>query len=216
MTTVLMITMIFVALFYFVRQRDRFQRESDNLLHNILPDTVAERLKVDDGMIAESFDAASVLFADIVGFTPISAEMAPEELVSLLNEVFGAFDSIADELGMEKIKTVGDEYMAAAGVPQPRHDHAHAAAELALRLRDLVLTQSFGGLTLPLRIGVNSGPVTAGIIGTAKFAYDLWGDTVNVASRMESTGFPARSRSARRRTSRSRTTSSANCAARSM
>ena len=178
------------VLAYFVRQRDRFQQRSDDLLHNILPAEVAARLKDGSSMIAEDAPSVSVLFADVVGFTPLSARMSPTELVGLLNEVFTRFDGFVEELGLEKIKTVGDEYMAAAGVPRPRPDHAHAVAELALRMRDHVATEPVDGQRLSLRIGINSGPVTAGIIGTHKFAYDLWGDTVNTASRMESEGIP--------------------------
>jgi adenylate cyclase len=131
-----------------------------------------------------------VLFADVVGFTPMSAGMSPAELVGMLNDVFTRFDEFVAELGLEKIKTVGDEYMVAAGVPRSRSDHAHAIAELALRIQDHVATNQVNGHRLSLRIGINSGPVTAGIIGTHKFAYDLWGDTVNTASRMESEGVP--------------------------
>jgi adenylate cyclase len=178
------------AIAYFVRQRDRFQRRSDDLLHNILPDEVAARLKDGGGLIAEDVESASVLFADVVGFTPMSASMQPAELVGLLNELFTRFDGHVAALGLEKIKTVGDEYMAASGVPRPRPDHAHAIAELALRIRDDVTAHAIRGQRLSLRIGINSGPLTAGIVGTHKFAYDLWGDTVNTASRMESEGIP--------------------------
>jgi guanylate cyclase len=175
---------------YFVRQRDRFQAQSDDLLRNILPDEIAERLKADSGTIAEDFPEATVLFADLAGFTPMSATMTPAEVVELLDEVFRIFDRFVAELGLEKIKTVGDEYMVAAGVPRPRSDHAEAAAELGLRIRDYFAENDVRGRRLSFRIGINSGPVTAGIIGTHKFAYDLWGDTVNAASRMESTGVP--------------------------
>ena len=187
-TTGILVTAV---VWYFVRQRDRFQQRSDDLLHNILPDEIAARLK-DDGTttIADDVDAASVLFADVVGFTPMSATMSPAELVGLLDELFTAFDGFVAELGLEKIKTVGDAYMVAAGVPVPRPDHARAIAELALRIRDHVATTPIAGRTIELRIGIASGPVTAGIIGTHKFAYDLWGDTVNTASRMESSGIP--------------------------
>jgi guanylate cyclase len=178
------------VLAYFVRQRDRFQRRSDDLLHAILPDEIAERLKTDPAMIADEFGSASVLFADVVDFTPMSAGMPPAELVGLLDDVFTRFDGLVEELGLEKIKTVGDAYMVADGVPRPRADHAHAIAELALRIRDHVAGNPVRGRRLSLRIGINSGPVTAGIIGTHKFAYDLWGDTVNMASRMESGGIP--------------------------
>jgi guanylate cyclase len=159
---------------YFVRQRDRFQQESDDLLHNILPDEIATRLKTDQSMIADDFDAATVLFADVVGFTPMSARMSPPELVGLLNDVFSTFDDFVQDLGLEKIKTVGDEYMVAGGVPRPRPDHAHAIADLALRVQDHCAQHQFDGHDLQLRIGINSGPVVAGIVGTHKFAYDLW------------------------------------------
>ena len=173
---------------YFVRQRDRFQKESDDLLHNILPDEIATRLKSDTSMIADEFLDASVLFADIVDFTPMSAGMSPSELVGLLNSEFTKFDEFVEQLGLEKIKTVGDEYMVAAGVPLPRPDHAQTIAELAIRIRDHVAINDFDGHRLTLRIGINSGPIVAGIIGTHKFSYDMWGDTVNTASRMESEG----------------------------
>lgn len=179
-----------LVLIYFVRQRDRFQKESDDLLHNILPDEIAIRLKADSAMIADSFDAASVLFADVVGFTPMTATMSPPELVGLLNDVFYTFDGFVEELGLEKIKTIGDEYMVAAGVPIARPDHAEAIAELALRIRDHISGHEFHGHQIRLRIGINSGPVVAGIIGRHKFAYDLWGDVVNTASRMQSEGVP--------------------------
>lgn len=192
----LMSTLIGLAVFsyagmaYFVRQRDAFQKESDDLLHNILPDEIATRLKADHSMIADDFAGVSVLFADVVGFTPMSAQMSPPELVGLLNDLFSTFDDIVLELGLEKIKTVGDEYMAAAGVPRARTDHAHAIAELALRIQDHCAQHEFSGHHLSLRIGINSGPVVAGIVGTHKFAYDLWGEAVNTASRMESHGVP--------------------------
>jgi guanylate cyclase len=192
----LMATLIGVAVFsyagmaYFVRQRDRFQQESDDLLHNILPDEIATRLKAEQTMIADDFEAASVLFADVAGFTPMSAKMSPPELVGLLNTVFTTFDGFVEELGLEKIKTVGDEYMVAAGVPHPRPDHAKAIAELAVRIRDHCEQHRFDGHDLRMRIGIKSGPVVAGIVGTHKFAYDLWGDVVNTASRMESHGVP--------------------------
>ena len=173
---------------YFARQRDRFQKQSDDLLHNILPHEIADRLKDDTSMIADHFDEASVLFADVVDFTPMSAGMSPSELVGLLNSLFSVFDSFVAELGIEKIKTAGDEYMVAAGVPKPRADHAQAAAELALRMRDHVAAHRVAGQHIAMRIGIHSGPLVGGIIGTGKFAYDLWGDTVNTASRMESEG----------------------------
>lgn len=182
--------MLYLGMAYFVRQRDRFQQQSDDLLHNILPDEIARRLKTDTTMIADDYESASVLFADVVNFTPMSAAMSPPELVGLLNNVFTTFDGFVEELGLEKIKTVGDEYMVASGVPVSRPDHAEALADLALRIRDHVADNTFHGHEISLRIGINSGPVVAGIVGTHKFAYDLWGDTVNTASRMESEGVP--------------------------
>jgi class 3 adenylate cyclase len=173
---------------YFIRQRDLFQQRSDDLLHAILPDPIAARLKDSPGTIADDVPSASVLFADVVDFTPMSADMTPAALVEMLDELFTVFDGLVTELGLEKIKTVGDAYMVAAGVPIPRDDHADAIARLALQIRDHVSTATFGGRRLQIRIGIASGPVTAGIIGTHKFAYDLWGDTVNTASRMESSG----------------------------
>ena len=181
---------LFAGMAYFVRQRNRFQAESDDLLHNILPDEIARRLKTDRAMIADDYESASVLFADIVDFTPMSATMTPPELVGLLNTVFTDFDAFVDELGLEKIKTVGDAYMVAAGVPVTRPDHAHAIVDLALRFRDHTAGNRFEGKDIRLRIGLNSGPIVAGIVGTHKFAYDLWGDAVNTASRMESGGIP--------------------------
>ncbi len=183
-------TFVFAAMAYFVRQRDRLQQQSDDLLHNILPDEIARRLKSDNTMIADHHESASVLFADVVDFTPMSAEMSPAEVVGLLNNVFTAFDRFTEELGLEKIKTVGDEYMVAAGVPRKRPDHAVAMAELALRIRDHTEDNRFNDKDIRLRIGINSGPVVAGVVGTHKFAYDLWGDAVNIASRMESGGVP--------------------------
>lgn len=179
---------ILAVMVYFVRQRDRFQKESDDLLHNILPDEIATRLKASTTMIADSYDSASVLFADVVDFTPMSAGMSPDELVGLLNNLFSTFDRFVEELGLEKIKTVGDEYMVASGIPTERSDHAPAIAELALRMRDELVGKRIDGHEIRMRIGINSGPVVAGIIGTHKFAYDLWGDVVNTASRMESEG----------------------------
>ncbi len=189
-TIVGVLAFVFPSMAYFVRQRDRFQKESDDLLHAILPDEIAQRLKSDRTMIADDHESASVLFADVVGFTPMSAAMSPPELVGLLNAVFTTFDGFVEELGLEKIKTVGDEYMVASGVPHGRSDHAHAIAELALRMRDHTERHRFDGHEISLRIGINSGPVVAGVVGTHKFAYDLWGDVVNTASRMESEGVP--------------------------
>jgi guanylate cyclase len=182
--------LVLAVLAYFVRQRDLYQRRSDELLHAILPEEIVPRMKEGAGTIADDLDQASVLFADVVDFTPMSASLSPAQLVELLDEVFSCFDAFVAELGLVKIKTVGDAYMAAAGVPRPRADHAHAIAELALRIRDHEAVNPVDGSPLSFRIGINSGPVTAGVIGTRTFSYDLWGDTVNTASRMESSGVP--------------------------
>ncbi|MBX5490178.1 MAG: HAMP domain-containing protein [Chloroflexi bacterium] len=166
-------------------------RENEQLLLNILPAPVAERLKDGEDPIADAFAEVTVLFADVVGFTPMAARTSPHELVALLDDLFSAFDAAAQRLGVEKIKTIGDAYMAVCGVPEPHSDHVRRIAELALEL--LRIVEQFGaerGLDLRLRIGINSGPVVAGVIGRSKFIYDLWGDTVNIASRMESQGVP--------------------------
>ena len=188
-------TVAFILLRYFTSQRDAAfsllageQERSEALLLNILPKQIAESLKRSPTTIADQFDGASVLFADVVEFTPMSAEMTPIELVELLNDVFSYFDEVADELGIEKIKTIGDAYMAAAGVPSPRADHAEAITRMALRVRDYFDENEVRGRKLRFRIGINSGPLVAGVIGTRKFIYDLWGDAVNTASRMESHG----------------------------
>lgn len=187
--------MVFAALYFFVTQRDLAYRllnverdKAENLLLNILPKDIAAILKDHSEVIAEQFEGASILFADVVNFTPLSARLTPAELVQLLNDVFSDFDRLVEKYGLEKIKTIGDCYMVAAGVPRPRADHACALARLALEMREHVCTHTFGGHALQFRIGLNSGPVVAGVIGRKKFIYDLWGDAVNTASRMESHG----------------------------
>lgn len=179
---------VFYVLSYYVRQRTVLLEQSESLLRNILPADIAERLKASDETIADSYDQASILFADVVGFTPMSANMEPSSLVALLDEIFTAFDELVEERGLEKIKTIGDAYMVAAGVPSPRDDHAVVLCDLALAVQELVASREFRGRQISFRIGINSGPVVAGIIGTRKFSYDLWGDSVNTASRMESSG----------------------------
>ncbi len=183
---------IFVVLYYFVRQSARLYRQSEGLLRNILPNEIADRLKASDDMIADEFPAASILFADIAGFTPIASQLEPGETVNLLNDVFTAFDQLVAARGLEKIKTIGDAYMVASGVPAAREDHAEAICDLALDIQEHLKSNTLGGRQIEMRIGIASGPVMAGIIGRQKFSYDLWGDTVNLASRMESTGIPGR------------------------
>ena len=181
---------------YFINQKNTayellaVEREkSENLLLNILPREIAERLKNESGIIADRFEGVTILFADMVDFTPMSAEMEPEEMVGLLNEVFSHFDSLVEKHDLEKIKTVGDAYMVAAGVPRPRRDHAEIIATLALEMRSYVTSRSpVAGKPLGFRIGIDSGSVIAGVIGHKKFQYDMWGDVVNTASRMESHG----------------------------
>jgi class 3 adenylate cyclase len=170
---------------------DHAHRRSEELLLNILPPSIARRLKVDGGTIADGLSAVTVLFADIVGFTRLSARLPPERIVGMLNDLFCQFDDLAGRLGLEKIKTIGDCYMVAGGLPEPRSDHAEAVAEMALAMQQIVgELASRTDEPLDVRIGIHSGPVVAGVIGKRKFIYDLWGDTVNIASRMESHGLP--------------------------
>lgn len=181
-------TNIFALFYYFTRQNNELRQKAERLLLNILPAEIAEVLKDKDRTIAERYKEASILFADIVNFTPMSVNMTSVELVDLLNEVFSHFDSLVDKYGLEKIKTIGDCYMVASGVPIERSDHAQALTSFALDVRDLISRYKFRGKLLDFRIGINSGPVVAGVIGNKKFIYDLWGDSVNTASRMESHG----------------------------
>ena len=174
-----------------MRLLDEERERSERLLLNILPAPIAERLKASGDSIAEHSDGVTVLFADIVGFTPLSANKTPQALVELLNRIFSEFDALADMHGLEKIKTIGDAYMAVAGLPNPWPDHAPRAARMALAMLDVTARiAAETGEQLALRIGLDSGPVVAGVIGRRKFTYDLWGDTVNTASRMESHGVP--------------------------
>jgi class 3 adenylate cyclase len=165
------------------------REKSEQLLRNILPGPVADRLKAQPGTVAESFAEVTVLFADLVDFTSLSARLSPEGTVTLLNEVFSCFDSLAEKHSLEKIKTIGDAYMVVGGLPAPRSDHAELVAAMALDMQAAIAGFSGqAGEPLRLRIGINSGPVVAGVIGTKKFIYDLWGNTVNMAYRMESHG----------------------------
>lgn len=172
---------------------EQARARSDALLRNILPGPVAERLMRAEQVIADGFDESTVLFADIVGFMRLAAERAPIEVVELLDQIVSGFDHLVERHGLEKIKTMGDAYMAAAGLPTPRADHAHIAAEMALDMLQVIeAVRMQRSVELEVRIGLHSGPVVAGIIGTKKFSYDVWGDTVNVASRMQSSSVPGR------------------------
>ncbi len=196
LATVLVGMVLYLGLFV----RDLYKAETaleqehqraERLLLNILPEPIARRLQEHEGTIAEAYDNATVLFCDIVGFTQLSRTISAEQVVDLLNAVFSGFDDLADYYGVEKIKTIGDAYMAVAGVPQVRPDHAAVVARLALDIRDYVNDFSeSSALPMEIRIGINSGPVVAGVIGKKKFIYDLWGDAVNIAARMEAHGLP--------------------------
>jgi guanylate cyclase len=191
----------FLLLIYFVGQKNQAmnllgeeKRKSERLLLNVLPQEIASLLiDHEDRRIAEYCDQVSVLFADVVGFTPLSEVLTPQEAVDVLDEIFTYFDQLAERHGVEKIRTIGDAYMAATGVPIPRHDHAQALARMALEMIEYVDSRPpCAGVALQVRIGVNSGPAVAGVIGTTKFHYDLWGDAVNIAARMESHGEPGK------------------------
>lgn len=194
-----MTTCAYLMLGYFVEQRERVrqaleieQERSEHLLLNVLPEAIAQRLKAGAGVIAEHYDDVSVLFADLVGFTEQTQLMEPEDLVTVLDRIFTAFDRVVDREGVEKIKTIGDAYMVAGGPPDRRPDHLVAIVRVALSMREDIwrLAQQQGAAWLQVRIGIATGPAVAGVIGRRKFIYDLWGDTVNTASRMESHGLP--------------------------
>jgi guanylate cyclase len=193
-------TIVFTLLAVFAAQRrDALaalrveQAKAENLLLNILPRSIADRLKAETQPIADHFDSASILFADVVDFTPWSERLPPAEVVGYLNRLFSHFDELGERYELEKIKTIGDCYMVAAGVPRPRPDHARALALMALDMLEAMRSaDEVAHLGLELRVGINSGPVVAGVIGRKRFLYDLWGDAVNTASRMESHGAPGR------------------------
>ena len=193
-------TIVFLLLAVFASQRREAlaalrqeQEKAENLLLNILPRSIADRLKDERQPIADQFPSASILFADVVDFTPWSEGLPPAEVVGYLDRLFSHFDELADRHGLEKIKTIGDCYMVAAGVPTPRPDHARALAFMALDMLEAMRSdEGVGHLGLELRVGINSGPVVAGVIGRKRFLYDLWGDAVNTASRMESHGAAGR------------------------
>ena len=193
-------TMVFTLLALFAKQRTEAlaalrveQAKAENLLLNILPRSIADRLKAQSQPIADQFSSASILFADVVDFTPWSEQLTPDEVVGCLDHLFRHFDDLAERYAIEKIKTIGDSYMVAAGVPESRPDHARALALMALDMLEAMRSDGEAGhLGLELRIGINSGPVVAGVIGRKRFLYDLWGDAVNTANRMESYGTPGR------------------------
>ena len=182
-------SLVFLMVSYFVGQKNLFQEKSETLLLNILPKEIAAILKNESRTIADQYDGASVLFADMVGFTPLSVELEPVEMVELLNEAFSFFDSLLDKYDVEKIRTIGDNYMVASGIPRHRSDHAQALVRMALEMREYIAHHTFlRGQRVNFRFGINSGPMIGGVIGRRKFVYDVWGDAVNVASRMESHG----------------------------
>ncbi|NMF86668.1 adenylate/guanylate cyclase domain-containing protein [Nodosilinea sp. P-1105] len=169
------------------------QQKSEQLLLNILPKAIVDKLKQLEGSLAERFDDVTILFADIVNFTPLAAQVGPLDLVNWLNQIFSAFDRLAEQYHLEKIKTIGDAYMVVGGLPVPTHDHAEAMMEMAIAMQETADRMArTDGQTFQLRIGINTGAVVAGVIGIKKFSYDLWGDAVNIASRMESQGMPGK------------------------
>jgi class 3 adenylate cyclase len=176
-----------------VRERERLARENERLLLNILPGPIAQRLRDGEPLIADRFDDVTMMFADIVEFTRLSASLSPSELVGVLNEIFTVFDGLVDRYGLEKVKTIGDAYMVVGGMDDLAGDHTRRVAEMALDLAAAVgRIDAAVRLGIQFRIGIDCGSVVAGVIGTKKFIYDVWGDTVNVASRMESLGVPGR------------------------
>ncbi len=182
------------AVWYAFRQVTIAKAETDALLRNILPEKVVDRLMAAPGhVIADNCDEASVLFADLVSFTPTARELGAQRVVALLNRIFSHFDEIADDLGVEKIKTIGDAYMVVAGLPEPQSDHVQRLAEMALRMHRVIdeIAES-EGVPIRMRAGLEAGPVMAGVIGRRKFIYDVWGDAVNVASRLQSSGEPGK------------------------
>ena len=203
-TALLVTSMVGIVLFiavvgvYFRRLTDSAEADlqlanerNETLLLNILPEEIADRLKAGEAVIADRVEGVSVLFADLVDSTPMSERLSPTRMVTLLNEIFTPFDDLAEELGLEKIKTIGDAYMVVGGLPQQRPDHLEAIADMALRMRREIANHTVEGFgDLKMRYGIETGPVVAGVIGKKKFSYDLWGDTVNTAARMESHGVP--------------------------
>jgi len=188
-TLIMMSLLVSGACLYLFGQIERYRRRADDLLLNILPGTIASRLKESPDTIADGYSEATVLFADIVDFTTMASGADPVEVVNKLNEIFSDFDGLASKHGLEKIKTIGDAYMVAGGLPEPRADHCEAVTAFAVEMvARMERHLSWAGEPMRIRVGINSGPVVAGVIGQQKFIYDLWGDAVNVASRMESNG----------------------------
>lgn len=184
---------VFTLLAVFAQQRQDAQDRAETLLLNILPRAIADKLKAAPQTIADSFTSASILFADVVDFTPMAERVSAARVVEMLDQLFGHFDELAERYELEKIKTIGDCYMVAAGIPSPREDHARRLALVALDMLDAVRERgAVGSLGFELRIGINSGPVVAGVIGRKRFLYDLWGDAVNIAARMQTEGTPGR------------------------
>jgi class 3 adenylate cyclase len=177
----------------YMAKMEQAKKDTESLLKNMLPPEIAVRLRNGESNIADHFEEATVIFADVVGFGKITAQMKAFEIVGCLNRLFSEFDQLADDVGVEKIKTIGDNYMAVAGIPTPRSGHGRIAAKLAL---DMIVAagrlQSLLPAPFPIRIGLHSGPVMAGVIGTRKLVYDVWGNTVNVAARVEAAGQPNR------------------------
>jgi class 3 adenylate cyclase len=194
--TVLIIGVLRYLVMRLHNTEEKLRREyekSNMLLHNILPVTIADRLKNGEQLIADRYENATILFCDLVGFTAMAENRYPEEIVKILNRLVSEFDKLSGSLGLEKIKTIGDAYLVVAGLPEHRSDHAAAISEMALKMIDVVETVNGDlDLSLKVRIGIHSGPVVGGVIGQIKFTFDLWGDTVNVAARLESHGIPGK------------------------
>jgi guanylate cyclase len=190
----------FALILYTVFQKDQTftllemeQKKSENLIHSMLPKETAERLKNDKSLVADAYPEASILFADIVGFTSLSTKMSPTEMVDLLNEVYTYLDILVDKYDLEKIRTIGDNYMVASGVPRPRSDHAQALAYMALDICHFAQAfPAYSGVKVQFRMGISSGPLIAGVVGRKNIQFDVWGDMVNIASRMETQGVPGK------------------------
>jgi class 3 adenylate cyclase len=187
---------LYFAYFFFTQNTEyknmlATEREkSDRLLLSLFPDSIARKLRNSNQSVADSFDNVTILFADIVGFTQHASNISPKELVAMLDEIFSEFDALADKYGVEKIKTIGDSYMAVGGLPVPDENHCRSIADMALEINQVIKEKYTAKYNLKLRIGINTGQAVAGVIGNKKFAYDLWGDSVNIASRFEASGYP--------------------------